>query len=140
MEKIVDRTTPIGAARYFQNCVRNGNVEGALDCYDSEAIYSTGPGTFVKGREQIRTALEQVCALKPDLQAQRSADFIVGDIASWVDEWTMKATLPDGTKLDLYGVSGDILEKQASGNWAYLVDNPYGASYLNQQNVRHENA
>ena len=127
-----DRTTVEGAARYFQNCVRTGDVEGALSCFDTDAIYITGPGTFVKGREQIRAALEPVCGMKPDLQAQRSADFTSGDIASWVDEWTLNATLPDGTKLDLHGVSSDILKKQPDGYWTYLVDNPYGADYLNQ--------
>ena len=109
MEKTFDRTTTEGSARYFQNCVRNGDVEGALSCFDPEAIYVTGPGTQVTGKESIRAALAQVCALKPDLQAQRSADFTAGDIAGWVDEWTLKATTPDGTRLDLKGVSADVL-------------------------------
>jgi ketosteroid isomerase-like protein len=103
-----------------------------LDCFDDEAIYVTGIGTFVKGKENIRKALEQVCGLKPDLQAQRSTGFTVDNITAWVDEWTMKATLPDGTKLDMKGTSSDILKKQPNGNWAYLVDNPYGAEYLHQ--------
>lgn len=132
MNDVFDRTNIEGSARYFQNCVRNGDVEGALDCFDDEAIYVTGIGTFVSGKENIRKALEQVCGLKPDLQAQRSTGFTVDNITAWVDEWTMKATLPDGTKLEMRGTSSDILKKQANGNWAYLVDNPYGAEYLHQ--------
>jgi len=131
MQETFDRTTIEGSARYFQNCVRNGDVEGALDCFDPEAIYITGPGAFVTGKEQIRTALEMVCGMKPDLQAQGSAGFTVGVISAWVDEWTMKAMLPDGTKLDLKGISSDVLKRQSNGNWTYLVDNPYGAAYLN---------
>jgi len=132
MNDVFDRTNIEGSARYFQNCVRNGDVEGALDCFDDEAIYVTGIGTFVTGKENIRKALEQVCGLKPDLQAQRSTGFTIDNITAWVDEWTMKATLPDGTKLEMRGTSSDILKKQPNGNWAYLVDNPYGAEYLNQ--------
>ena len=132
MNDVFDRTNIEGSARYFQNCVRNGDVDGALDCFDDEAIYVTGIGTFVSGKENIRKALEQVCGLKPDLQAQRSAGFTIDNITAWVDEWTMKATLPDGTKLEMRGTSSDILKKQPNGNWAYLVDNPYGAEYLNQ--------
>jgi len=132
MNDVFDRTSIEGSARYFQNFVRNGDVEGALDCFDDEAIYVTGIGTFVTGKENIRKALEQVCGLKPDLQAQRSMGFTVGDITAWVDEWTLKATLPDGTKLEMKGTSSDILKKQPNGNWAYLVDNPYGAEYLQQ--------
>jgi len=132
MNDVFDRTNIEGSARYFQNCVRNGDVESALDCFDDEAIYVTGIGTFVKGKENIRKALEQVCGLKPDLQAQRSTGFTVDNITAWVDEWTMKATLPDATKLAMKGTSSDILKKQPNGNWAYLVDNPYGAEYLHQ--------
>ena len=131
MEKIFDRTTTEGAARYFQNCIRTANIEGALDCFTVDAIYVTAPGKFIKGKEKIREALAQVAALKPDLQAQRSAAFTIGDITAWVDEWTMKATLPDGAMLDLKGISSDILKKRSDGNWVYLVDNPYGADYLN---------
>jgi len=53
-----------------------------------------------------------------------------GDISGWVDELTLKATTPDGTKLDMKGVSADVLRRQKDGNWAYLIDNPYGAAYL----------
>ncbi len=132
MNDVFDRTNIEGSARYFQNCDSNGDLESALDCFDDDAVYVTGIGTFVTGKEDIRKALEQVCSLKPDLQAQRSTGFTVGDITAWVDEWTLKAILPDGTKLDMKGTSSDILKKQPNGNWAYLVDNPYGAEYLQQ--------
>ena len=125
-----DRSTPLGAARYFQNCVRNNNLEGALSCFDDNAIYITEPGKFVQGKAAMRPTLARICAMKPNLQAKRSAIFQLGDIASWVDEWTLKATLPDGKTLDLAGVSSDILKKQPGGIWTYLVDNPYGAGYL----------
>jgi len=132
MDNLFDRKSIEGSARYFQNCIRNGDVENALDCFDEEAIYITGIGTFVTGKENIRIALQQVCGLKPNLQAQRSKGFTVGNITAWVDEWTLKAVLPDGTKLELNGTSSDILKKLPNGNWVYLVDNPYGAEYLHQ--------
>ena len=126
-----DRTNPERAARYFQNCIRAGDVEGAVRCLDVNAIYVTEAGKFVQGRASTRAAVAKVAGLKPDLQAKRSAILMPGgDIASLVDEWTLKATLPNGQKLDLAGVSSDILKRQANGVWTYLVDNPYGASYL----------
>jgi len=130
MEKQFDRTTTEGAARYFQNCIRTGDLDGAMSCFDEEAIYVTGPGNFVKGKEKIRIAIEKFCAMKPDLHAQRAAGLEIGEIASWVDEWSMKASFLDGTTIEMKGISSDILKKQADGNWAYLVDNPYGAGYL----------
>jgi len=131
MEKEFDRTTTEGAARYFQNCIRIGDLDGAMSCFDEEAIYVTEPGNFVRGKQLIRIAIEKFCAMKPDLQAQRAAGFEIGEIASWVDEWSMKASFLDGTTIEMKGISSDILKKQADGNWAYLVDNPYGAEYLN---------
>lgn len=126
-----DRTDPERAARYFQNCVRAGDVEGAVSCLDVNAIYITQAGKYVRGRDAIRVAVAKIAALKPDLQAKRSAIFLPsGDIASLVDEWSLKATLPTGQKLDLTGVSSDVLKRQANGVWTFLVDNPYGSAYL----------
>jgi predicted SnoaL-like aldol condensation-catalyzing enzyme len=126
-----DRTQPEASARYFQHCIRSGDTAGALRCFDVNAVYVTEAGKFVQGHDAVRQALEAVAGLKPDLQAQRSAVLVTTyDIASWVDEWTLKATLPNGEKLDLAGVSSDVLKRQANGVWTYLVDNPYGAAYL----------
>ena len=127
-----DRSTTEGAARYFQNCVRNGDVDGALSCFDAEAIYIPTLGNVVKGTAEIRKGLETLCGMKPNLQAKRSLGLEVGDLASWVDEWTLQATLPDGTVLNMKGVSSDILKKQTDGTWVYLVDNPYGAAALGE--------
>ena len=125
-----DRTTIEGAARYFQNSVRNGDVESALSCFDAEAVYVAAPGTVVKGTADIRPALEMLCRMKPNLEAKRSLALEVGDLASWVDEWSLQATLPDGTHLDMKGVSSDIMKRHPDGTWVYLVDNPYGAAAL----------
>lgn len=126
-----DRTDPEQSARYFQHCIRSGDVSGALTCFDVDAVYVTEAGKFVQDRAAVRAALAPVARMKPDLQANRSALLMTRyDIASWVDEWTLKATLPNGDKLDLAGVSSDVLKRQSNGVWTYLVDNPYGAAYL----------
>jgi len=66
--------------------------------------------------------------MRPDLQAQRSVAFETGEIAAWVDEWTLKATTPDGVALEMNGTSSDIMKRLPNGHWVYLVDNPYGAA------------
>ena len=122
---------PERAARYFQSGIRAGDVEGAVSCLDVNAVYVTEAGKFGHGRDAIRVAVAKVAGMKPDLQAKRSAILMPGgDIASLVDEWTLKATLPNGQKLDLAGVSSDIRKRQANAVWTYLADNPYGAAYL----------
>ena len=126
----IDRSTPEGAARYFQHCIREGDVEGALSCFDAQAVYIPSPGAKLEGTAEIRKGLEMLCGMNPDLQAQRCLGIEVGDLASWVDEWSLRGTLPDGTVLTLTGVSSDILKRQPNGHWAYLVDNPYGAAAL----------
>jgi len=128
MSAIFDRTTILGTARYFQNCVRNGDIEGALSSFHDDAVYVSQPGNFVKGKSEIRKALELLCAMRPDLQAQRSVSFETGEIAAWLDEWTLKATTPDGVELDMNGTSSDIMQRLPNGIWVYLVDNPYGAA------------
>jgi len=125
-----DRTTPEGAARLLQHCVRGGDVEGALSCFDEEAAYVLASGQVVRGTDAIREALTGLCNMTPDLQAKRSRFIEVGEYVALVDEWELRATLPDGTPIHMVGVSSDILRRAPDGYWAYLVDNPYGASIL----------
>ncbi|MEV4189936.1 YybH family protein [Streptomyces toxytricini] len=125
-----DRSTPVGAARYFQHCVRSGDLDAAMDCFDPDSVYVTGPGAYVRGLEEIRTAVSAYVSVRPDLRAHRWAGLAAGDIVAWVDEWTIKATLPDGTVLDMSGVSSDVLRRRPDGTFIYLVDNPYGHQYL----------
>lgn len=54
--------------------------------------------------------------------------FITGEIAAWLDVWTLKAAMPDGMALDMNGTSSDFMKRLPIGNWEYLVDNPYGAA------------
>ena len=129
-DKTFDRTQVEGTARYFQNCIRSGNLDGALSCFDAEAVYVASPGKVVRGSAEIRKALESLIAMKPNLQAKRSLILEVAGLASLVDEWSLKATLPGGKKLVMTGASSDIMKKQADGTWVYLVDNPYGAAAL----------
>jgi len=43
MSAIFDRTTILGAARVFQNGVRNGDIEGALSSFHDDALYVSQP-------------------------------------------------------------------------------------------------
>ena len=72
VDKAFGRTKVEGTARYFQDCIRGGNLDGALSCFDAEAAYVASPGKVVRGRAEIRKALESLIAMKPNLQAKRS--------------------------------------------------------------------
>lgn len=102
-KNVINRTNTDGSTRHFKNCVRHREIAGPLGCFDVNAIYGTGAGTCLKGKENIRKALAAVCTLKEDLQAQKGAEYITGKIMAWVVEWTLKATMRDGTKLNLEG-------------------------------------
>lgn len=101
-----------------------------MSCFDAEAAYVTSPGKVVRRSAEIRKALESLIAMKPNLQATRSLVLEVAGLASLVDEWRLKATLPGGKKLVMTGASSDIMKQQADGIWVYLVDSPYGAASL----------
>lgn len=50
---------------------------------------------------------------------------ITGDTALTQNKWTMKATGPDGSPVDLAGQSAEVMRRQADGNWKFLIDNPW---------------
>ncbi|GGS94212.1 hypothetical protein GCM10010206_66120 [Streptomyces cinerochromogenes] len=62
--------------------------------------------------------------MRPDPRAHRWTGPATGDIVAWADEWIIKATSPDGTALDMSGVSSDVLRRRPDGTHIYLVDNP----------------
>jgi ketosteroid isomerase-like protein len=65
---------------------------------------------------------------KPKAQRAAAVTPRTGDIAAWLDEWTLKAITPDGVALDMNGTYSDIMKRLPNGNWVNLVDNPYGAA------------
>lgn len=82
------------------------DVDTLVDAFtdEGEFLLASGPdiwGTRLKGKAQIRAALQKRFADTPDIQWSEGRNWIFGQKA--LSEWRVTATLPDGGKLDQRG-------------------------------------
>lgn len=123
----LDRTNPSDAVKYFRNCILTGDLSGALSCFDKDATYIERDGQEIKGLDNIKKSMEHLCTWKPDIKGSKQRVTIVGDLAVWVDAWTLKAVMPDGKPIEMNGATTCMMKKNENGIWLWLVDNPFAA-------------
>lgn len=126
-----DQTNPQGTVQYFRHCIHQGDLKGALSCFDSAATYIERDGREIKGLAHIEKALESLCLWKPEIKGMNHKLTCVGDIALWVDNYVVKAKMPNGDPIEMEGVTTCILKRNNQGIWLWLVDNPFAASFNN---------
>lgn len=123
-----DRTIPEGNVKYFRDCIRRGDLKGAMSCFDPEAVYIERDGQEVRGLDHIEKSLESICSWKPEIIGIKQRLNIVGDIAIWIDKYTVKAKMPNGDPMEMEGVTACIMKRNIDGIWLWLVDNPFAAN------------
>lgn len=122
-----DRTSPVGAVKYFRNCIYLGDLKGALSCFHPEGVYIERDGQEIKGLDNIEKALRGICLWKPDIQGISQRVAIVGNLAMWTDKYAVKAKRPNGDLMEMEGVTACIMKRNIDGIWLWLVDNPFAA-------------
>jgi uncharacterized protein (TIGR02246 family) len=120
-------TTPERVIQRFAERLNEGDVEGALALYDSEATFVPEPGETVTGKERIREALERFAALKPTMTGEIQGVREGGDVALVLNRWHLDGQGPEGP-IQMSGTSADVLRRQEDGSWRVLIDDPWGGS------------
>ena len=106
--------------------LNSGDLEAAVALYEADATLFPEPGQPVTGTAAIREALGGFIAMKPTLNIETVVSAITGDTALTQNKWTMKATGPDGSPVDMAGQSAEVVRRQADGSWKFVIDNPWG--------------
>lgn len=110
--------------------INRSDLDTALSYYEPEAILIAQPGTICLGKDAIRTALEGFIALKPELKGQAHKIIDVGNLALYCSRWTLIGTSYDGKRVEMSGMSSDVLRRQPDGRWLVAIDNPWGTSII----------
>lgn len=122
-------TSPEDVIRRFERLLGAGDVDGLLELYEPAAAFRT-PAGLVTGHDAIRGALKELVALKPvisgDIQKVVEAD----GTALLINRWVLDGAAPDGSAVQMSGVSADIMRRRPDGSWRVLVDDPWGATAL----------
>ena len=122
--------TPSETVDLLMKAISAGDIEGALDLYEPQAVFMAEPGKPVSGKEVLRQVLQGFMALKPDLKSEKSKTVLAGDLAFYASQWKLEGKGPDGKPVSMGGKSADILRRQADGTWKIVVDNAWGTEIL----------
>jgi uncharacterized protein (TIGR02246 family) len=122
--------SPLNTINSLTEAINQGDLDAALDLYEPDAVLVAQPGQVARGRAGIRDALAQFVSLKPTLRGQFQQTVESGDIVLYCSKWSLTGTSPDGEKVEMAGVSSDILRRQPDGRWLIVIDNPWGTSIL----------
>jgi uncharacterized protein (TIGR02246 family) len=120
----IDTSTPSALMRTFTSCVRAGDLDALVGLYEPAAVFEPQPGVVVTGHDAIRTALAELLALRPTMDATTVQVLASGDVALVVNEWSMAGTAPDGSAVRQSGRSADVVRRQPDGRWLVVVDKP----------------
>ena len=114
----------------LMSAINSGKLEAAISLYEPDAVMVVEPGKIAMGLSAIREALAGFVSLKPNLGSQTVQLVESGDVALYCARWTLTGTAPDGQKVEMGGVSSDVLRRQPDGRWLILIDNPWGTDIV----------
>ena len=124
------QSSPLDTINSLTAAINQGDLDAALNLYEHDAVFVAQPGRLARGHDGIREALSVFVSLKASLRGQAQQVVESGDVVLYCSRWTLTGTSPDGGKVEMAGVSSDILRRQSDGRWLIVIDNPWGTSIL----------
>ncbi len=119
-------TSPAAVVGAFAAHFNAGQHDSLMSLYESGAVFVASPGQAVTSTEGIRAATAQFMGMRLPIQIQVRHVFQAGDVALVVSDWTIRGKAPSGDAIDLAGTATDVVRRNASGAWRYVIDNPFG--------------
>ena len=110
----------------FAEHLNGGDLEALVGLYEPDAAFVAEPGVLLEGLDAIRGALESFLALNPTITGEIQGVVETGGVALVVNRWRMEGTGPEGARVEMSGVSADVVRRQPDGSWRVLIDDPWG--------------
>lgn len=115
----------------FAERLNTADIDGLMALYADESVFAPAPGVGLDRREDIRGALGQFAGMTDVFTATVRSILRTGDIALAVVDWTLAGKDQSGNPLCLTGATADVLRRDGAGQWAFLIDNPFGTAAPN---------
>jgi uncharacterized protein (TIGR02246 family) len=119
-------TSPEQVIEQFSHQLNGGNLEALVGLYEPDAAFVAEPGVVLKGHDAIREALEGFLTLSPTITGEIQGVVETGGVALVVNRWRLEGTAPDGSPIEMSGVSADVVRRQPDDSWRVLIDDPWG--------------
>ena len=102
------------------------SLDELVALYEAEAVLVGQDGSPARGTNAIRDALAQFIAMKPKIRMNVVKTVRPGgSVAVLYNDWSLAATGPDGTPIQLAGKAIEVVRRQPDGNWLFVVDDPF---------------
>ena len=108
----------------FEKLSSQGDVDGLLELYEEDAVYVASADNLLRGREQIRSALQMMIDLGIETRLELIGLVETGDVALEKTRWTSRIPAQDGTTTESTGLSTVVLRRQPDGQWLMAIDDP----------------
>ena len=118
--------TPEDLDHLFAQHLNARDLDALVRLYEPDASLTSPPGNTVRGHAAIRAALAAFVEARPTMTMAPRLVAQTGDIALLSSRWTVDMTGPDGKPTQRAGQSVEVARRQASGEWLFAVDEPFG--------------
>jgi uncharacterized protein (TIGR02246 family) len=108
----------------FQAAFNALDTDAVLALYEDNAVFVTGPGTAVTGRDAIAQVLESFFAMQPVMRLETASFFQNDDLAMLEGRWVLIGAGPEGDPIQITGTSHEVVRRQSDGCWLYAIDDP----------------
>lgn len=123
MDQVTDPATMNTA---FARAFNSRNIDKLLALYEDQALLcADASGAILAGRAQISDALGALLALPGTMESRNLFCLVAGELALLRAVWSLVGG--DGTML-ASGSSAEVVRRQASGEWRYVIDHALGTS------------
>jgi uncharacterized protein (TIGR02246 family) len=120
-------TTPEQVIEQFSRHLNDGDLDALVGLYEAGAAFVPEPGVVLHGQDAIREALREFLALNPTIAGQIQGVVETDGVALVVNRWRLEGTGPEGSPMEMSGVSADVVRRQPDDSWRVLIDDPWGA-------------
>jgi uncharacterized protein (TIGR02246 family) len=121
-------TSPEYVIEQFSHFLNGGDLDALVGLYEPDAAFVPEPGVVLRGRDAIREALLGFLALRPTITGEIQGVVETGGVALVVNSWQLEGTSPGGDRVEMSGVSADVVRRQPDGGWRVLIDDPWGGA------------
>ena len=118
--------TPGQLVAAFDRAFNAGDVDGLVELFAANATMRMTDGTVVSGRDALRRSFQALLSTRPRITNRMRAAYASDDLALALAEWTVAATMHDGSAVSNSGVATQVLERGADRAWRLRISNPLG--------------
>jgi uncharacterized protein (TIGR02246 family) len=122
-------TSPQQVIERFADHLGGGDLDALIDLYEPDAAFVPEPGVVLQGVDAIRGALEGFLALNPTIRGEIQGIVETGGVALVINRWWLEGTGSEGTRVEMSGVSADVVRRQPDDSWRVLIDDPWGGGW-----------